>query len=122
MPTRRIERGVVDGSCVKIWLTQHKAQFRQMRHLVDLTAGRLEQDRRSHVLVDVALAVGVEARARMLTAMSASTSRDSPSATLRKPACAGPNVINGSLRTLRKPSWAASEAHRANMASGVRVR
>ena len=104
MPTRRIERGVVDGSCVKIWLTQRKAQFWQMRHLVDLPAGRLEQDCRSHALVDVALAVGVEARASMFTAMSASTSRDSPSATLRKPACAGPNVINGLLRALRKPS------------------
>jgi len=37
-------RGVVDGRRVDVGLAECETQFREMGHLVDLTAGRLEQD------------------------------------------------------------------------------
>ena len=45
--------GAVDGRGVHLGLPEREAKLGQMRHLVHLSAGRLEEDRGSHPPVDV---------------------------------------------------------------------
>ena len=45
---------IVDGRGIDVGFAERKAQFRQMGHLVHLSAGGLEQDGRTHATVDVA--------------------------------------------------------------------
>jgi hypothetical protein len=128
------EGGVVDRRRVQLRLAEGEAELREVRHLVGLPAGGLEQDRGSDAPVDVAQRPLVSASSALLCACSpamsvsiAATSRDSPSwpsTTLRKPGSASgaePSVINGSVRAFLNASCAASEIHCASIASVPRV-
>ena len=90
------ERGVVDRRRVQLRLAEGEAQLREVRDLVGLPAGRLEQDRGADTPVDVAqrsLGVGVERLAVRLLAGDVGVDRRDQAATRRAgpaPRCGSP--------------------------------